>query len=52
MPPERQASMRVASHVLRLAARAPVAVDDEAARVQLLEVDVAAGDTAGGEMSG
>lgn len=37
-PPEGQAGLRVAPHVVGLAARAPVAVDDEAARVQFLQI--------------
>ena len=51
-PPKRQASARVAGHVARFAARGPVAVDDETAGVEFLEVDVAGGDGAGGEGGG
>lgn len=52
MPPERQARPRIAPHVLCLPTRAPVAVDDEAGAVEFFKVDVAAGDTAGGEVRG
>ncbi len=52
MPPERQTRSRIARHVCCLAARAPVAVDDEAGGVEFFKVDVAAGDGAGGEVRG
>lgn len=51
-PPKRQASARVTGHVARFAGAGPVAVDDEAAGVEFLEVDVAGGDGARGEGSG
>ena len=52
MPPKRQTSPWIRPHVLGLSARAPVAVDDEAGGVELLEVDEPAGDGARGQMGG
>ena len=48
-PPKRQAGLRVTPHVLGLAARAPVAVDDEAPRVEFLQVHEARRHNAGRE---
>jgi len=42
VPPKRQARARIAPHVFGLAARAPIAVDDEAGSVEFFQVDVAA----------
>ena len=52
MPPKRQRAPWVAPHVGGLAARVPIAVDDEAAGVELFEVDVAGRDGAAGEGGG
>ncbi len=52
VPPERQARFRIALHICRFAARAPVAVDDEAGGVEFFQVHVATGDGAGGEVGG
>ncbi len=52
MPPECQTSPRVRLHVLGFAAGAPVAVNDEAGGVELLQIDEAAGDGPRGQMGG
>ena len=52
MPPKRQARARVTPHIARFARSGPVTVDDEAAGVEFLEVDVAGGDGARREMAG
>lgn len=52
MPPERQTRLRVTVHISSFTTRAPVAVDDEACGVEFLEVDVARGNAARGEVCG
>lgn len=52
MPPERQTRPGITRHVTCFTTRAPVAVDDEAGGVELFQVDVAAGNGAGGEVGG
>lgn len=52
MPPECQTRPGITRHVARFATRAPIAVDDEAGGVELFQIDVTAGNGAGGEVGG
>ena len=49
MPPERQTSLGIRRNIRCFPTRAPIAVDDKAARVEFFQVDEAGGDGAGGE---
>lgn len=52
MPPKRERRAWVRGHVFCLAARAPIAVDDEASVIEFFEIDETGGDAARGQRSG